>query len=444
MAIEKIGSQTLVGGIPSNGTIADSTARPYSLANMDVDSALILHAIEKKLQIESTVDDIFVDIGTNVVFTGKKISVPDKCIMRIRAEKGAKTITMPILKAAQGAPRAGTAEPQQGYERGQVLKYMQCSYNEYSYALAGEEWGVNFNDVNKFGMYEQIQPQISKYFKEFTGKCYREALLETFSYPLTKTGAGKTAGFNPNIFVMNTEFGSQPAYSYTAATYRTNITTALEAAATGTNGVNANIDLSNLLALDHYAQNVKRIDPLYIGGKKTYFVILPSTQYAKLISATEGQLGGIWRDVSALTAEEQNYPGVVGRVRSLLIVEDQRNPEVLCTNSYGDNAMTAKYLNPGNEDDRVKSVYSATANPLWEIGYLLGAGAILDWEVNPLHFEMEKTEYGKIYGKGAFTERGIQLALYDTDHTDDAVTVETENFGSIALFMSAATVTQTA
>ena len=79
---------------------------------------------------------------------------------------------------------------------------------------------------------------------------------------------------------------------------------------------------------------------------------------------------------------------------------------------------------------------------LYIVGFLLGAGAIVDWMVTPLHFGMEETEYGKVYGKAAFCERGIQLgSVYDTD---TASNLNKKNFGSMALFFTAASIVQTA
>lgn len=439
--INKIGTQTITDGYPSVGSIGSSTARPYSLADMDVDSALLLYAIEKKMQMESVLDDCLVDLGQDVVFTGKKVQLPSAAIMRLKTpEKGARTITVPFLKRPSGSPRAGDAEPQQGYERGQNVKFMDAHYNEYSYALAGEEWGINFNDVDKFGLYREIQPQISDYFKELTGQYYREAMLQVISYPLTKSPVSLSYHFNNNWFIANTAAGSQPAYSSTLSTFRTNITNAFDAADTGTNGVNANIDLDYLHALDNYAQNNKRINPLYIDGRKTYFVLLPSPQYTKLTTANDGQLGNIWTQVTQLSDMEQQYPGAAFRVRSLIICEDQRYPTISCTNSYGDNAMTVAYMKPGNSDARNKTVYDASSNASWDIGFLIGANAVIDWEVTPLHFEMEKTEYGKLYGKGAFTERGIELARYKVDTS----TAEPENYGTIVLAFTATSIVTTA
>jgi hypothetical protein len=443
--INQVGSYVNIADYPVQGSIANSTVRPYTLDGLDVDSALVLDAIETKLRLEATLDEVFVDLGSDVVFTGKKVSIPDACILRLKTpQKGARTQTIPFLKPLKGSGRYGTDEKLPGYERNQGIKVLKAYYNEYCQGMSGEEWGVNFNDVNKFGLYDQIQPSLSRWFKEEHGKHYREALLQTYSTPLTKTGTALTQNWNPNWFIANLDPASQPAYNYTGYadlvtmndTFTINIGTAMAADDTGgTAGVNANVSLDYLLALDHFAQNNKRIEPIEIGGKKSYVVLLPSSQYYKLLSTNNGQLGSVWQNVSALSQEEQNFPGIIGRVKSLVIVEDQRYPTIEFDQYTTGMGVTLEYVEPGNCDDRNKVVYNASTNMAWDIGFLMGKAAIVDWEVTPLHFEFERQNYGQLYGKGAFIERGIQLACFDTDTASGGYK---ENFGSIVLAFTAA------
>lgn len=434
-----ISSPVLPGGV-TNGNITTSTARPYSLATMDVDTGLTYEAINRKLQLESVLDSVFEDLGADVVFNGKKVAIPDACVMKVSSEKGARTQVMPMLNPMVGAAVTGSNLELAGKERVPTLQYMKIYYNEYAYGAVGENFGMNYNDLQVFNYYNELLPSMSRWLKEDTDKQYHEALLETYAYPLEATGTALTQNYNNNWFIANTELGSQPSYSTTPATFRGNLNTAFAAAATGTNGVNANIDLEYLVALDYYAQNQKRIKPVTIGGKQSYLVLLPSSQYHKLIQATNGQLGGLWQNVTQLSTEEQNFPGVVGRVKSLVIVEDQRYPTITCTNNYGDATHVVEYVNPGNQDSRNKSVYSLTSNASWDIGFLLGAGALVDWTVTPAHFEMNEGDYRRIYGKGVFVERGIQLGLYDLDTAGAAL----KNFGSIALAFTATSIVSVA
>lgn len=431
-----LASPVLPGGM-TNASIDTNTARPYSLATRDVASGLQLDIIQRKLQLEATLDEVFLDIGSDVVFTGKKVALPGTCIMRLSSgnDKGARTQVIPIENPATGPGVSTFGTDMRGNERSTTLQYMKVYYNEYAYGLVGETFGVNYNDLQVFQYYGQEQPKISRWFAEDEGKQYRQALLERVSWPLEATPTsiirGTTVGYNPNWFIANTEFGSQPVYDDTPATFRANITNAFAAAATGTSGVNANIDLDYLLHLDNYAQNQKRIRPVMIGGKKSYVVLLPTSQYYKLLSLYNGQLGSVWQNVTQLSSEEQNFPGIVGRVKSLVIIEDQRYPTITCANNYANATHNVQYVNPGNDDSRNKSVYAVDSNASWDIGFLMGDAAIVDWTVTPLQFRVQEEEYGKRYGKSAFVERGIQLgATFDTDTVSNK---NLKNFGSIVL-----------
>lgn len=432
-----IGTPVLAGGI-TNANITTTTGRPYSLANMDVDSGLLLDIINRKLQVESTLDDVFVDLGPEVSFNGGKVSIPDSIVMKVSSEKGPRTQVMPIENPLAGPGLGGVVERMQGNERFVTVQYMKIYYNEFFQGVAGEKWGVHYNDLQVFNYYANEQPRLSKWFKEDRGKQYREALLERYAWPLTKAGVvndttGLTQSYNPNWFLANTDFADNDGiYDATGSTMISNLDTAFQAAATGTNGVNANISLDYLIYLSEYAAKQKRIETVNIGGQDSFVVCLPSSQYLKLLQDTDGQLGGIWTKVADLSSEEQRFPGIIGRVMNLVIVKDTRYPTI--TSNYA-GAHSVVYVEPGNIDNRPSGVYNASTNATWEIGYLLGKGAIIDWMVTPLHFEMEETEYGKIYGKAAFTEEGIQLGnTYDLDTAGAAI----KNFGSIVLGFTAA------
>lgn len=432
---QTISAPALAGGL-TNGNITTSTGRPYSTSTMDV-TALTYNAINRKLQLEATLDSVFSDVGQDVVFTGKKIAIPDACIMRLSSEKGARTQVLPLKNPLVGQAISGTDGELAGKERQATLEYMKVYYNEYCYGVIGETFGMNYNDLQIFQYYADEQPSLSRWIAEDEDRQYHEALLERFAYPLEATGTALTQTYNNNFFVPNTDVVSQPTYSATASTYRTNINTALKAAATGSYGVNANIDLDYLLGLDWYAQNVKKIKPVMVGGQKTYVVLLPSTQYHKLLQVNNGQLGSVWQNITQLSDLEQKFPGVVGRVKSLLIIEDQRYPTIKATNSYANNTHVVEYVNPGNSDSRNKSIYSESSNAAWDIGFLMGAGALIDWTVTPAHFEKNEGDYGKRYGKGVFVERGIQLGVYDTD---TASNLNIKNFGSIVLPFTATSI----
>lgn len=446
MAINAIGSQTvsspvLPGGY-TNSSITTSTARPYSLATMDVDTGLTIDAINRTMQIESTLPSVFVDLGAEVVYSGEKMTLPDAIIVTVRSEKGARTQSFPQEKPLPGAARYGTDQDLRGYERQRVLAYQKIYYNEYCYGVMGETFGMNFNDLDVINYYKNEQPAVSKWYAEDKDKQIHEALFERYGYVLEGTGTALEQNYNPNIYIANTDYADMPTYSNDTSTYRTNINTALAAADTGTNGVNANIDLDMLIELNEWAAKNKRIEKVMVGGKESYVLLLPSTQYNKLLRVTNGQLGAVWEQVNMLSGEEQRFPGIVGRVMDLVIIKDPRTPTLTCTNDYGNNTHSVVYMEPGNYDLRNTAVYDESSNASWDVGFLLGKGAVIDWLVTDIHWEKEEDEYTKRYGKGIFCERGFQLGnCYDTD---TASNLNLQNFGSAAVLFTAANAVVTA
>lgn len=418
------------------------TVAPNSLADMNVEAELKIRAISKKLQMESVLDDIFEDLGSDVVgVEGKNLSIPDAIFLKLEGlATGTRQITVPVLMTLSGAPTIGPKTPI-GAEAKQNLKYATFKYEEYSYAVASEEWGTLSNDMAAYGVFAMIQPQISLYMKELRGERIREALLLTHCSILTgATSPVETAKWNKNWFVANTDIGAQPTYNATVAGFTENIGDVLEASTTTAGGAEANISLGYLRALDHYATNYLKIEPIMIGGKKTYVVLVPSSQVFKLASTEEGQLGEFHKGVYRKNEDEMCYKGVIDRVGSLLLVEDQRYPTLTQTGTDGAWVLTPNFLKPGDVDNRNKAVYNSTSNKSFDIGFLLGKGAVAEMEVRGLHFETESQHYGRDRGTGAFGESGISLVEYDLDAGSQDDTSR-ENWGSVVLAMSTPSIT---
>jgi hypothetical protein len=410
---------------------------PNSLGDMTVEDGLKVRALEKKLQVESVLDDIFEDLGGGVIGSGERKAIPDAIFLKLSSgPTGTREITVPFLMALSGAPTIGPKTPI-GAEVQQTLKYAKFKYEEYSFAVSSEEWGTLANDMSAYGVFKEIQPQISKYMRELHGERIREALLLTHCSVLTgATSPIETAHWNKNWFIANTAVGSQPVYDSTTADFTEKIADVMEAAGSGTLGVDANISLNYLRALEYYATNYLRIDPVMVGGKKTYIVLLPSTQVQRLTANSSGQLGDIYTSMVRSNADEMAYTGVLGRVGCLLLVEDQRYPTITKGGADGSWTLTPNFLKPGDVDNRVKS--PAATN--WDIGFLLGKGAVAEMEVKGLHFETEAQHYGRDLGTGAFGESGISLVEYDVDAASQTDATR-ENFGSIVLAMTTADIT---
>jgi len=439
-------SWTPENGIPQSPA-ADAVNTPLTLATMNVDESLRLKALNKKLEMESLLDDIFEDLGSDVVASGQQISVPNAIFMKLEAvPTGARQVTIPMLMALQGNPSIGPGTPI-GKEHTQQLKYATFFYNEYSYAVASTAWGVNYNDMSVYGVFEHIQPQISLYMKEFRGLRIREALLYTHDSVITTNNAFNGANnpftrkaLNKNWFISGVDIADQPGMKYDPHTqsFADIVGTALTDIDAGTpvDAKKHNISLNNLLSLEYFAKNYLRIEPVSMDGKDTYVVLIPSSQAAILKTNESGKLGEIYTAMVRKDADVMEYTGAFGRVGSLLLVEDQRYPTLDAT----PNGVSGEFLYPGNEDARTKAPTTGGigVNKKLDCGFLLGKAAVCEWTVRELHFETETQNYGYNKGTGAFGESGISIVEYDTNVGWDATASnpnykERENTGSIVL-----------
>lgn len=413
-----------------------------TLATMDVDSGLTLKAINAKLRMESVLFDIFENLSGEVLANGKQmVSVPDAIFLKLEAvPTGANTVTVPFLKALSGDATIGAYTP--GSEFTQSLLYCTFRYNEYGIAVASENYGINKNEMSMYGVFEQIQPQISEYMKEYRGMRIRQALLQTCD----EVVAGLSSvdfHFNSNWFICNA--GTQPTYDSTvgatgSSSFVENICDALDAAASGTNGVDANIDLNYLYALDYYASNVLKIEPIMIDGVPSRIVTLPARQVQVLKKSNLALGDNVHTLMTSKDGDKINYTGYVARVGSLVIVEDPRSPTVQKTGANGSWALSCQYMRPGNDDDR-KTYFTQDNAENFDIGFCVGKAAVCEWEVTPVHFEVEVQNYRRYQGTGAFGESGIQLVEYDYDAGWAGTDNNRLNRGSVVLAFSIPTIT---
>jgi hypothetical protein len=402
-------------------------------------TALQIKAYNTKLRMESILFDVFEKLSGAVDYSEKGAIIPEAIFMKLeKVITGAHTLTMGLLMALKGAGSYGTSRLI-GNEETLRLRHLTIYYNLIRKAVATDGYGPNANDVAAYDLYGQITPLMTQWFSELRGRRIREASLLTIAEELTEDPVSLSHRFNSNIFIPNTDLGGMPVYDTraltegTGATYPANdtltdasgdhvaaICAALHSATNGfANPEYTRITIESLLALDfHCSQNLK-LDPMILDGKATLIFCIPSTQMIKLLNptlSTNDNIGSIWKNVSALTKIENMIPGSYCRVRHLLLVEDDRYATITisghaATPSY---VITPGFMQPGNEDGRNNSTYSAS-NLVFDVGCVYGKGGMIEWVVNALKYATEAYDYELVKGKGAYQCAGIQLALYNVD-----------------------------
>ena len=386
----------------------------------------LVRGFSKLLQFKSLQDDIFAPLGE--IYNTKTKEIPNAIYLTVNdIQSTAHDANLPMLMPLFGAPTYGNIQSQVGREENQVTKFVRIFKNDYSHAITNQLFGIDAQDKRYYNLLEQETAQLGFYFKELYGLWIRQALLERFSENLTNASPTNTATareFTPNWYIKNIADTAQPAFSQVLATHTNNIVTALNLAGTTTAAV---IDTHYLAALERFASYEAKITPLHIGGQPTYIVTVPTNQAVFLKDPTNaGSFGATWIQYNRLTEEEMNYPNVLGRYGVLLLIEDPRAPTILPGGSAAPFSLTTGYLFPGENDQR------STSPNARDLGFLIGRAALIKWETEGLHYEIEDAlTYRKFRGRGAFGTAGVQQTQYDVDTNQNATS--REQFSSIAL-----------
>ena len=417
------------------GGVNGATARPYTMNDMNVDDGLEQKIFwETTLRMTSVLNDVFESSLTEVAgVTGKGMTIPNSIGIKLTGQGQSGTYTFPILDPLVGTPRAGTGENLMGFERGQRMRYTSAYYNEVKDGVIQNTYGVEYNKIEIFGMYQQITSQLNNYWKEVKGRMKREALVEWTNTENTKAG-GAIAGkhLNPNWIVAGTP--TKPTWSATLATFTENVADALEAGAAGS-GV---LDIAMLDRIQYEAES-SYIEPLDDG---TYTLVIPTPQWYKLSAVATNTLGGLWKDTRAYSDGTITFPNEVGMYRKLRIIPDDRWVGVVVGGGDGTWSLTFEYVQPGGKagDTRNKGKYAVGSNKAFQLGFLLGKGAFIERVVKDLFFKEEETEYGKYKAMGSFMEYGCTLNVIRTDANTSGFPTVADNRGSFVVAFPAATI----
>ena len=408
-------------------------------------TALRMKAYNKQLATESVLFDCFEKLSGVVAVDPKGTTIPNSIFMKVsQPADGTHEMVIPLIKSLQEKAYMGNAESMLGNEENIRLKHLTVYYNEIKKSVAQFGWGIDFNDLSYMNVYGRITELFTRYFAELRGRRIRESLVLTFAEELTKAPISKKQKFNPNVFVTNTALGAMPGYpadawaadtTATPGTYPDGTTfedpatkdyivesigDALSAATTGfTDFSDAVLNVDDLLRLEYWVSHEILMEPIMMDGQPTYIFTVPANTVSHLLNpSVTKSLGEVWKDVAALSKPEASIPLVLGRVGSLLLVKDSRYPTITVGGADGDWTLKVAFQQPGRNDGRNHTA-PASGNKVFNIGLVMGAGALVEWIVNPLKYATESTEYGQLLGKGAYTCAGIQAAVFDEDTLDD-------------------------
>jgi len=391
----------------------------------NLDTELLITTWETEVRMRSLPADVFDFNSSEAVYSTERdqVTIPNDIYINLKAPiTGSREVVCPIVLPLEGDPTLGVTGDQRTREEKIRTRHARFYYNDVSHAVSGQSYGMLAIDKLPYELYEKIGPLLTVYFKEQYGLHRRQALLERFGENIYADTHNVTPEINTNVYVAGLTNAQQPVYTGAAASWANAVGAALVAAGTGTN---ATARIRYLQRLEEWSATEKFIEPLTVEGNERYVFLCPSNQATWLKDAQNvGQLGNAFTEYSGLTEyEKMNFPGILGRVGRIYIVEDNRYPTLTIGGSAGGYTLTAGYFRMGLNDQRDKT---ATGR---DVGFLLGRGALCEWKAEDLHYEYERENYDKIYGKGLFGSWGIQRVEYDTSENPDATT--RTQYGSI-------------
>jgi hypothetical protein len=279
-------------------------------------------------------------------------------------------------------------------------------------------YGARELDARHLSLYKEHVNNLADWNKEEEDLEIHQALLETFGETLLHgdTAAMCVPNWNANMFIAGLDMfdANQPVYSSNPATYSNNIVAGILASGGGSLAPIANQTLNQpvLSNLSNFTLN-RRITPMRIPGLpggKGYVMTISEIQAMYLGDPvwSARNLGSLYIQLNNLKEEVQNWTGVLGAYKDLLIVQDVRQSTVLPAGSSAPYSLTSGYMWHGDTDLRNRT------NPfVRDVVMVHGAGAVWKWYPQPIHFIDQKDDYGAIDGVGTACVRGIGSLIMD-------------------------------
>jgi hypothetical protein len=421
---------------------APASANSFAAAKA---AAMKVVAYNAKLRQENPLQSIFTKLASAVEYKDTGIQVPNDIVMKLeKPVKGTSSIVIGLKMLLQGAPTYNSTALI-GNEENYRLKYMKVYFGLIRKAVSTEQYGITANDASAYNLYGEVQPDLSLYFGELLDYRFQKALVLKYADEIVDLGlSGVAHRFNPNI-VIPTETAAVAVSGFdtvnpteTAGTWP-----AADSFVDGTSGEfielieaalstasesyaapeNLDLNVAKLLSVEVWAKQTAKMEPLMVGGKPTFLLALPTGAMAKLLSPTSGSpnsVGNIRKDAASLTGDELVIPNAQFRVGMFLVTENLRNPTLTISGTGESAAAAVGFMCPGNNDGRNATAYDSASNRVFDLGFILGKGCLINWVVQPLKFATELYDYEMVKGFGAYEMGGVQMVEFNDDDNTGA------------------------
>ncbi len=373
------------------------------------------------------------DVLTNLTGTYSEDNekVPDGIVMRVNLEPGRLDRTIGLIKDLTGTGVQGAGAVVKANCESFVTRKYTVYANDVRHGVESEVYGFYAHLNEPYGLLEKVNPALEKWNKAKHGMHKRQAILELCSDNLEQTGTSLTSGWNKNWLIKNVTHAAQPSYDSTLATFTGNIITAM---ATCGYSTDAQADMNFFTDLIYYITNKWKLAPLDDGS---YVVLIPSRQamYLKRLYSTGESFGDTFRQVNSEKYIAAAFGQYLMKIGPLHLIVDDRAPIVNYTPASG--AITAYYRGVGETDDRASYTASAT-NRVFDIGMVLGKGALTETWIRKPHFEQELDDHGRLKEISINQTYGYQCTEFDADTATDSTKIN-QSSAIIAFYAGSAT-----
>ena len=374
---------------------------------------------DKELQLRSSLDDIY-GKSVGMYVGGKRPTVPDAIRMKVveKADPDSNNITITMVDKLGGE---GVYDNTLliGTETRPVTRAFTIYRNIVRKAVTTPGYGPDDLDSNPYGLYEFWVEQLSNWNKEHYGRSIRQGILEQYGETLVhgRTAALHVRNFHPNMAVCGrSRRNMQVTYDPNVGNYTNNIVNDILASGGGSMNPIANQTLNqpNLSNLCHLALDL-RINKLSLplkGRKMGWVFTLGERQETYLGDPVWSQrnLGSLYTSITELPKEVMEWPGVIGSYKDFLMVCDVMQPTLIVDGTSAPFGLTAGYVDMGDDDHRQREELFTR-----DTCFILGQGAIIDWQAQKLRHVKQDDDYEIIKGHGTAKTEGITLPVWNRD-----------------------------
>ena len=394
-----------------------------------INSALPVRKFSRKLRRRAVLKDIYAPgvgaAGEDILFKRQEISIPNAIYTKISPEdlSGANTARIALKMDLDGDILRGNTVAL-GREVRPDVKSGDLFRANYRFVAQDEPgYGENRLDAEWYQLYQEHVKDLAPHAEAETGLEIRQALVETFGWNMW-VKATCTPRWSRHFYVAGiTSIYNQPAFHPNLATHTNRIVGAMDTASGG-NGLFAQTAAQMLSGkvMDDLARFAvyRKLWPLYMNGKQCFILTISELQAVRFSNpAFADTLGNRWVAQNRLQNDPaQNWIGLLGKWTSaagcdIYVVIDYRLPTLIPTGTSEPWGLRAGYVWPQQRDLR------ELENPLVRDASILhGAGAVVNWEPEKMHFVVQDWDYGVRLGKGYAGVRGVQQLQYDSTPVD--------------------------